>query len=257
MKSLGGSLFVRNAIKYDYCIEEAVLSLVPICDEVVIGDAGSTDGTLDVLNKLKLDYGNIRVIEGLKWECADNYERLSILANQTKAHLKTDWHFMLQADEVLHEDSYDNIVSLINHDGPNGYMCRRYNFYGDVNRHIRFDIEQNRKPCSDSIMRLAKLECDAYSDAESLQIPSCNTGHTDEIVIFHYGMVRDRAIFVDKIINMQSWFHGPGGTPDKTVMAMKNNNEAFDPWKCKSIEDTVELGMSHPKVAEEWVKCRT
>ena len=65
MKSLGGSLFVRNAIKYDYCIEEAVLSLVPICDEITIGDAGSDDGTLDVLRKLESDHNNIKVIE---WE---------------------------------------------------------------------------------------------------------------------------------------------------------------------------------------------
>lgn len=257
MKSLGGSLFVRNAIKYDYCIEEAVLSLVPICDEIVVGDAGSDDGTLDVLNTLKADYGNIRVIEGLKWECADNYERLSILANQTKEYLKTDWHFMLQADEVLHENSYDHIRKLANHNGPNGYMCRRYNFYGNVNRHIRFDIENHTKPCSDKIMRLAKLECNAYSDAESLQIQNCNTSHTDKIMIFHYGMVRDRKIFVDKIINMQSWFHGTSGTPDKAVVEMKNNNEAFDPWKCRDISDTTELKIEHPKVAEDWVKCRT
>ena len=254
MNSLGGSIFIRNAIKLAYCIEEAVLSLIPICDEVIVGDAQSTDGTLDILRRLEKDNANVRVIEGLNWECADDYNRLNILANEVKNNLKTDWHFMLQADEVLHENSYDKIRGLINHDGPDGYMCRRYNFYGNIDRYIRFDIVNNTKPCSDRIMRLAKTHCNAHGDAESLQIPNCNIDHVDSINIFHYGMVRDKRIFVDKVIDMQSWFHGPDGTPDHRVVAMKENNEEFSPWKCKNIEDTTELTMVHPKVAHNLVK---
>ena len=52
---------------------------------------------------------------------------------------------------------------------------------------------------------------------------------------------------------MQSWFHGPNGTPDHRVVAMKENNEEFSPWKCKDIEDTIGLTMAHPKVAHNLV----
>lgn len=254
MPSLGGSIFIRNAIELDYCIEEAILSLVQICDEVVVGDAQSTDDTLSILKELEREHSNLTVIDGLDWECADDYKRLAILANQVKSHLNTDWHFMLQADEVLHENSYDKIKALIKHRGPDGYMCRRYNFYGDIDRYIRFDIVNNTKPCSDRIMRLAKTDCNVYGDAESIQIPRCNVEYVDGINIFHYGMVRDKRIFVDKVIDMQSWFHGPNGTPDHRIVEMKENNEEFSPWKCKDIGDTTVLTMAHPKVAHNLVE---
>lgn len=254
MSSLGGSIFIRNAIDLDYCIKEAALSLIPICDEVVIGDAQSTDGTLDILRQLEREHSNVKVIEGLDWECANNYEKLSMLANQVKGNLKTDWHFMLQADEIIHEESYDTIKLAIERSNMESFMCKRYNLYGSVDRYIGFDVAQDVKPCSDEIIRLAKTRHNAYSDAESLQVPSCNTEYTEAIKIFHYGMVRDRKKILDKVISMQSWFWGPNGIPDKRITDMKENNEEFRPWECKNIEDTTELTIKHPKVAHNLVE---
>ena len=48
-KTLGGSLFVRNAIQYDYCVEEAIESLAACCDEVFVLDCQSDDGTTEKL----------------------------------------------------------------------------------------------------------------------------------------------------------------------------------------------------------------
>src|SRR5208282_5743966 len=105
MPSLGGSIFVRNAIKYDYCVEASILSILPVCDPVVVLDCQSDDGTTELLRDLASKHPQIQLTENVLWECAPNYQRLSMLANQAIAKLNTDWHFMIQADEVLHENS--------------------------------------------------------------------------------------------------------------------------------------------------------
>ncbi len=47
MKVTGFS-FIRNAIKYDYPIRESLLSLLPLCDEVVVAVGASEDGATAV-----------------------------------------------------------------------------------------------------------------------------------------------------------------------------------------------------------------
>lgn len=257
--TLGGSVFVRNAIKFDYCIRESISSLCEVCDQVVVLDAQSEDGTLDHIRPLKDKYANLMIAQGAEWECHDRYERLSILANQAKSFLNTDWHFMLQADEVIHEDSYHWIRKAVrNNNGCESYRVRRINFFGDSDHHFRFDLAQDRKPCSDAVNRLSIRDFDAVSDAESL---GCNPDTNccdwiDEIQIWHYGYVRDEQLHCDKVIDMQSWFHGPNSTPDQRVVEMKNTTGYFDWSKLKERSDLVRRGKEHPKVAQDWVNER-
>jgi hypothetical protein len=46
--TLGGLVCIRNGFRLGYCFVEAVQSLLPICDEVVICDCDSDDGTGEV-----------------------------------------------------------------------------------------------------------------------------------------------------------------------------------------------------------------
>jgi hypothetical protein len=42
---VSGFTFIRNAIKYDYPIVEAIQSILPLCDEVVVAVGNSEDET--------------------------------------------------------------------------------------------------------------------------------------------------------------------------------------------------------------------
>ncbi len=254
--TLGGSIFVHNAIKFDYCIVESIDSLCAICDEVVALDAQSEDNTIEILNSCKTNNKNLTVITGADWHCADNYTRLSILANQAKDHLKTDWHFMLQADEVIHEDSFPFIKNVISQNKYDSFLCRRINFFGDLNHYLRFDLDQNKKPCSDVVMRLANLKYRAFSDAESLATDPKTTSSNliDQIKIFHYGMVRKDQQYINKTMDMQSWFMGQGSQPDHRVVAMTNG--VYEWEKMKERIDLTELTTSHPVFAQNWVNER-
>lgn len=256
MARLGGSIFVHNAVKFDYCIEESIHSLCELCDQVVALDAQSDDNTVDVLMNCEKKFKNLKVFTNATWECADNYQRLAILANQAKNYLNTPWHFMLQADEVIHESSFDYIRRAVNGKKYESYFCRRYNFFKDFNHYLRFNLPQDKKPCSDVVVRLARIGYNAVGDAESLGVDpkNANTSEPDRIKIFHYGMVRKDQNYIDKTISMQSWFMGEGSQPDPRVVAMTNG--VYEWNKMKELDDLTTLQISHPIFAQKWVEER-
>lgn len=258
-KTLGGSVFIHNALEFDYCVRESLSSLCAVCDQVIALDAESTDGTVDALLEFAKGHPNLKVVTGAKWECAPNYSRLAMLANEAKSHLKTDWHFMLQADEVLHESSFPFIRKAMAHDRLKSCHIRRLNFFGDYNHYIKIEQPQHNKPCGDEICRLATIENNACGDAESICVdPTYGTRfYLDDIVIYHYGYVRADEHHIKKTIAVQSWFWGEGSQPDSRVVEMdKEGGKVYDWRRMKSLDMLSRLTKSHPRFAWEYVKTR-
>src|SRR5687768_1206772 len=121
-KTLGGSTFAWNAIKQDYNIIETLECLYALCDEVAIV-AGGTDGTVqlvsDWLGKTynRQDQGapviHFYEVGEKEWKQQQGREKLSYFSNIAIEHLQTDWNFYLQADEILHEDSFPYVRAAI------------------------------------------------------------------------------------------------------------------------------------------------
>jgi hypothetical protein len=60
---------------------------------------------------------------------------------------------------------------------------------------------------------------------------------------------------IDKILDMQSWFFGPGSQPDPRVVAMKES-KVFD-WRVMKEKKLLEpIPYSHPIFAQQWVEQR-
>lgn len=257
VQTLGGSLFIRNAIQFDYCVAEALDSLCAVCDKAVVLDASSTDGTLDLLMEVQKRNTNLRVVSGAQWECAENFDRLRILANAAKSYLQTDWHFMLQADEVIHESSFPAIRKAILSD-KRSVLCRRCNLFGDLNHYLKYDIAHEHKPCSDMVVRLATIENEAYGDAESIQVDPAHMtdSYVDKITIFHYGFVRRDAPGIDKVLSMQSWFWGPGSQPDSRVVEMSQKGTRYEWELMKKRELLDRIPMEHPRFSKAWADLR-
>lgn len=250
---LGGSMFIHNAVEFDYCVKESLESLCALCDDVVVVDAESTDGSLDLLHDVAREQKNLRVISGEKWECGEKYERLAILANIAKSHLTTPWHFMLQADEVIHEDAFCCIRELVEKARHHTYTVRRFNLWGDLNHCLKIDMPQHRKPCNDAPIRLGLLAARAMGDAESIEgLGSCCHNFTDDLPIIHYGMVRRDSNFLKKGISMQSWFFGPDGQPDARLVDMAATHGTFDWARIIEKEFLMKLPITHAKFAQQW-----
>jgi glycosyltransferase involved in cell wall biosynthesis len=102
---VSGFTFVRNAIKYDYPIVEAISSILPLCDEVVVAVGRSDDDTLGLVRSVGSP--KVRVVETV-WDDSLR-EGGRVLAVETDKALRAispeaDWAVYIQGDEVLHED---------------------------------------------------------------------------------------------------------------------------------------------------------
>ena len=100
MRIVGFSL-VANAVRLDFPILEALGSILPLCDELIVNVGPSDDGTLDLVRGL--DDPRLRVVEG-RW---DQGQGSALLAVETQRALNLalgDWAIYIQADEILHED---------------------------------------------------------------------------------------------------------------------------------------------------------
>jgi len=101
---VSGFTIARNIIKYDYPIVEAISSILPLCDEVVVAVGRSEDDTLQLIRSINSP--KIKIIETVWDESLREGGR--VLADETnKAFAATDpgsdWCFYIQGDEVIHE----------------------------------------------------------------------------------------------------------------------------------------------------------
>ena len=58
---VAGFTFIKNALIYDYPIVEAIQSILPLCDEVVVAVGKSEDKTLELIQSIHPS--KIRIIE--------------------------------------------------------------------------------------------------------------------------------------------------------------------------------------------------
>lgn len=204
---IGGVQFILNGIKYDYCFRESIKSMMACCDEVHVLDAGSDDGTQNVLLQMEEVFGG-----GLKiylmqdrslWDSMKGHEKLSYFQNivMDKAEQSgMDYLLLLQADEVIHQDSISNIRAAAE-TGKEAFVMNRYNLFKDP--YHMLNVEQHRKPCSSEVIRLAKAYRRSYSDGEHIATATVDIYKSlNAIEIFHMGFVRDRVKIVPKIKHM-------------------------------------------------------
>ena len=102
---VSGFTFVRNAIKYDYPVVEAIESILPLCDEVVVAVGDSDDGTLELVRSV--GSAKVRIVETV-WDDALR-KGGRVLAVETDRAFRAisadaDWAVYIQGDEVLHEE---------------------------------------------------------------------------------------------------------------------------------------------------------
>jgi glycosyltransferase involved in cell wall biosynthesis len=247
--TLGGTLFIRNGNKYDYCYKEAIQCLQELCDQVIVLDAGSDDGTIEEIRKLANKKTTLVFLDNKEWE-AQGKERtkLAYFTNKAASFLETDWHVNLQGDEIIHQDSFPYIREAISRNDSEGYWCSRINCWGST-RHA-LNVTNDRKPVGTEVLRLAKTGYPSVDDAQSLSCPA-SFELLDKIRIYHYGFVRNKYVHCEKIRYMITQIFN--WEMDKKVEEMEG---VFNPWKHFSKDDVIEIKESTPKFVRDWADRR-
>lgn len=251
--TLGGSLFVYNAQSQDYSYIEAIECLIELCDEVVVLDAGSDDGTVAKLKASFWNPGNSKVrlllLDGSEWRMLRGKEKLAHFTNYAIGSLTTDWNFNLQADECIHENCFDAIRAAIEKP-EEAYRVRRINLWGDSEHAL--SVPHDRSPVGTNIIRLAKTKYRSVDDAEGIYAPASSELYDrDAVRMYHTGFVRNKFLHCRKIEHMQTKVFGMGFDPK--VEAMRG---VFDPWAIFDKKDVVSISEPLPKFIQSWAALR-
>lgn len=249
---LSGYVCVRNAVLYDYPVREAVLSLVPVCDEVVISYApGDNDGTEELVHSLAASDSRIRVVN-YEWK---NPERdihwWTDWLNWTREQLRYDTQITLDADEVLDPISYNFIRYRMVKGGDGSHLFERLNFWQDAHH-----LAPENRACGTYVARMGPTSAWMCSDEPNPRVePNIRTNarKQDTLRIFHYGFIRDPKAFVKKSVQVQTAFFG---SVDSRITEMDAKGRDWREREYFDGEPLREFTGRHPEVARQWLRDR-
>ena len=206
---VSGFTFIRNAIKYDYPIKEAIQSILPLCDEVVVAVGKSDDGTRELV--ASIDSNRIRIIDSI-WD-ESLQKGGAILAAETNKALAAispdaDWAFYIQGDEIVHEHSIDAIKTGMEQwkedSQVDGLLFNYQHFYGS------YDWVGNSRKWYRREVRIIRPNrgISSYKDAQGFR----KNGEKIRVKlldawIHHYGWVKPPSAQQAKQLEMHSYWH--------------------------------------------------
>lgn len=194
---ISGFTFIRNGNNLNYPYIEAILSILPLCDEVIVAVGNSEDGTLECIQNL--NNPKIWIVETI-WD-ESLREGGKILAQQTdlaKSHIQGKWGLYIQGDEVLHEKDYPIILKAAklyeDEEQVEGLLFNYLHFYGNYN-YIRDRFSKRAYPYEIRLIK-NKPGIHSYRDAQGFRYSDARNRNRKlsvikiPAIVYHYGMVR-------------------------------------------------------------------
>ena len=243
MKVTGFS-FIRDAIINKFPIEEALRSILPICDEIVVAVGKSNDATRDLVASID---PKIRIIDTV-W---DETMRLGgkVLADETNKAFRaisadTDWCVYIQGDEVLHEKGLDQVIKAMNKwkDDPSvdGLLFNYLHFFGS------YDYIGIESKWYSHEIRVIKNNPEfwSYRDAQGFRKGKNEKLNVKPVkaFIYHYGWVKSPQEMKSKIV-IRDRINFDKETDD--------NVEVNEDYPLIMVNALAKFKGSHPKVMEK------
>ncbi len=240
---VAGFTIIRNALKYDYPVVEAITSILPICDVFYVGVGQSEDETRKLIEKINSD--KIKIIDTL-WDDTLRVGGL-VLSNETNKVFDAipaeyNWCFYIQSDECVHEQDLETIkksmLDNLNVKGVDGLLFKYKHFYG----HYKY-IGIGRRWYANEIRIIRNnKEIRSYKDAQGFRFgdnQKLNVKKTGAY-IYHYGWVKPPKAQQAKQENFHKMWH------DDTWV--KNNIKAAEEFDYNNIDLLDEYKGTHPAV---------
>ena len=112
--TISGYTTTHNCIKQDYPFLGSINSMLGFCDQVVVVDGGSTDGTWEALEELSKDNEKLIIH---KQERDFEHKRFALYDGLQKALARAlctgEFCWQQDSDEIIHEDDYEKVKNII------------------------------------------------------------------------------------------------------------------------------------------------
>ena len=245
---ISGFTIIRNAVLNDYPITEAIRSILPVVDEmiVLIGDSeDDTEGLIKTINdpKIKIHYSI--------WDdtLRKGGEVLAVESNKALALIdpQADWAFYIQGDEVIHEKYLPVIVEACSKYKDDikveGLLFKYLHFYGT------FDYVGDSRRWYSHEVRIIRNDrnISAYRDAQGfrkgrvkLNVKPINA------FVFHYGWVKSPEQMLRKQKNVSRFWHEDSDE-------WKQYMETGDYFNFDDFDSLVKFDGTHPAVMKKRV----
>ena len=245
---VAGFTFIRNAVQNDYTIVEAILSILPICDEFIVAHGNSSDETLALIKSI--DSEKIRIIQ-TTWDDSLREGGRCFALETDKAYQaissNVDWCFYIQGDECVQEKYLETIKSemqiCLSNQKIEGLLFKYKHFYGS------YDFFAHSRRWYHREIRVVRNlpEIHSYKDAQGFRISDRKLNvKLIDAYIYHYGWVKPSSGLTNKVRNFNKFY-----TTDDTWIEEKYPESAdFD---YGNADQLVRFDETHPKVMLERV----
>ena len=246
---VAGFTIIRNAIKFDYPVVEAITSILPICDEFIVAVGNSEDETLQLIKGINSP--KIKIIETV-WDDSlrQGGQVLAIETNKAFDAISkdVDWCFYIQSDECVHEKHLASIKEAMqkykDDKQVEGLLFNYVHFYGTYNyvgNSRRWYRKEIRIIKNDKSIR-------SYKDAQGFRKTDNSKLNVKPISaeIYHYGWVKPPKAQQAKQEHFHKMWHDDEW--------MKKNIAQVEEFDYSQIDSLEEFKGTHPQVFQNRVK---
>jgi len=238
-----GFTIVKNAIKNDYPVAEAIISILPLVDEMIVSVDRGEDNTEALIKSIVSD--KMKIVYST-WDMSqrEGGQVYAVETNKAMAYVSadTDWLFYIQADEIIHEKYHPTIFESAKkycHDKRvQGLLFNYLHFYGTYDY-----VGDSRKWYSHEI-RMIKNDkrITSYKDAQGFRL---GTKKLDVVlidaVVYHYGWVKSPEQMMKKQKDIIRYYSGD----DEGIERFRNEKALFD---FNDFDSLTKFTGTHPQV---------
>lgn len=242
---VAGFTFIRNAVKNDYSIVEAITSILPICDEFVVAVGKSEDETLQLIESI--DSPKIKIIETI-WDDTQREGGKTFALETDKAlaavSKDVDWAFYIQGDECVHERDLPIIREEMERNlrdlRVEGLLFHYLHFYGSYD-YVAISRRWYRRE-----IRVVRphIGVHSYRDAQGFRLSGRKLNvKLIPATINHYGWVKPPMGINNKVRNFNQFY--------RDEQWMEENMPTHFEFDYSNADRLVPFEGTHPKVMEQ------
>lgn len=245
---ISGFTIIKNAVVNDYPIVEAIQSILPVVDEMIILVGDSTDETLALMQSI----GDPKIkIHHSVWDPSLRHGG-TVLAVETNKALElidpaSTWAFYIQGDEVIHEQYHGAIRAACKQYASDkkvdGLLFNYLHFYGTYDY-----VGDSRKWYSHEVRIIRNdKSIQSYKDAQGFRRGEQKLMvKTIDASVYHYGWVKSPEQMMKKQKEVGRFWHNDEG--------MKGFDAIPDYFDYSEFDSLDKFTGTHPLVMQERIR---
>lgn len=246
---ISGFTIIKNAIHNDYPVVEAITSILPVVDEMIVLVGDCIDDTRNLISSI--GDSKIKIFDSV-WDPALRSGGVVLAVETDKAFQlvspDSDWAFYIQADEVVPEKYHSSIREACEKHKDNrnveGLLFRYLHFYGT------YDYVGDSRKWYDHEVRIIRNDkkITAYRDAQGFRVGTRKLNvKPANAWVYHYGWVKSPAQMKRKMKDAAKYWL----SDDSTLSEFLQSEDVFNFNEFDSLR---KFEGEHPAVMKQRIQ---